>query len=227
MPSPFPGMDPYLEEERLWPSFHHLLLLSLNQILTPALGDRYRARMQQRRYVTETALFTSVVREEREEEYIEIHQRSDGRLVTLLEVVSPCNKTTAQGRSAYLTTRAEGKDARANLVELDLVLQGRPTLEYSRDNLPECDYVISVTRTAQPDRYEIYTSTLQKRLPRFRLPLGAEDRDTVIDLHSVFTRCYDHGGFVGQIDYSRDPSVSLDEADRRWLRELLQQNNLR
>jgi hypothetical protein len=220
-------MDPYLEDESLWPAFQHQLVLCLYQVLLPGLVDRYRARVGQRHYVTEQALFTSVVREEHQEDYIEIRQRGDGHLVTLLEVVSPSNKTTSAGRSAYLEKRREGRSANANLVELDLVLQGQPTLEYSRDGLPDWDYAVTVTRSTQPERYEIYTATLQKKLPKFRLPLARDDRDTVLDLHAVFTRCYDQGGFASQIDYRRDPSTALNAEDRQWLLELLQQQKLR
>src|SRR5437660_3620899 len=109
MPSPFPGMDPYLEEEPLWPLFQHQLVSCLYQILLPGLVDRYRARVGERHYTTEQALFTSIVREQHQEEYIEIRQRSDGRLVTLLDVVSPSNKTTTCGRLAYLTKRQESQ----------------------------------------------------------------------------------------------------------------------
>src|SRR5262249_18049111 len=122
MPSPFPGMDPYLEDEVLWPVFHHQLVMCLYQILLPGLVDRYRARLGQRHYTTEPALFTPAVREEPHEDYIEIRQRTDGRLVTLIDVVSPANKVTTSGRTAYLDKRKEGRTANANLVELDLVL---------------------------------------------------------------------------------------------------------
>lgn len=227
MPSPFPGMDPYLEDEALWPVFHHQLVMCLYQILLPGLVDRYRARVNQRHYVTEQALFTSVMREEHHEDYIEIRQRSDGRLITLVDVVSPANKATSTGRTAYLDKRREGKTSNANLVELDLVLQGQPTLEYSRDGLPDWDYAVTVTRSTQPERYEIYTATLQKRLPRFRLPLAADDRDTVLDLHTAFTRCYDQGGFAAKIDYAKDPSTPLNSEDRQWLQEVLKQQKLR
>jgi predicted transcriptional regulator len=227
MPSPFPGMDPYLEDEAQWPSFHYQFMQSLHQILQPSLIDRYRARINQRHYVIEQALFTSVVREEHHEDYLEIRQRSDGRLVTLVEVVSPANKQTSAGRTAYLAKRDEGKSVKANLVEIDLVLQGQPTLEYSREGLPDWDYAITVTRATQPDRYEIYTTTLQKRLPRFRLPLASDDRDTVLDLHTAFTRCYDQGGFAAKIDYRKDPSTPLSDEDRKWLHELLKQQKLR
>ncbi len=227
MPSPFPGMDPYLEDEKLWPIFQHHLVNCLYQILLPGLVDRYRARVGQRHYDTEQALFTSVVREEHHEEFIEIRQRNDNRVVTLVDIVSPANKLTTAGRQAYLDKRREGKTCGTNLVEIDLVLQGQPMLEYSRDGLPDWDYAVTVTRATQPERYEIYTATLQKRLPRFRLPLAADDRDTVLDLHATFTRCYDQSNFASKIDYQRDPPTSITDDDRKWLDELLKQQKLR
>jgi len=227
MGSPFPGMDPYLESDKLWSSFQHHFVNCLYQILLPGLVDRYKARVHQRSYVSEQALFTSVVREEQHEEYIEIRQRKEAKLVTLVEVVSPANKTTPAGRQAYLDKRREGRTLSANLVEIDLVLQGQPLLDYSRDGLPDWDYAVTVTRAHQPERYEIYTATLQKRLPRFRLPLAPDDRDTVLDLHTAFTRCYDQGGFASKIDYCRNPSTTLSDEDRQWLDELLKQQKLR
>ena len=227
MPSPFPGMDPYLEEESVWPVFQHHLVLCLYQILLPGLVDRYRAKVGQRHYTTEQALFTSIIREEHQEDYIEIRQRGDGKLVTLLDIASPTNRTSAAGRQAYLDTRRDGRAAGANLVEIDLVLQGQPMLDYSRENLPDWDYAVTVTRATQPERHEIYTATLQKRLPRFRLPLAGDDRDTVLDLHTAFNRCYDQGGFASRIDYQRDPATKLDDDDRHWLQKLLREAKLR
>jgi hypothetical protein len=220
-------MDPYLEDEPLWPAFHHQLVSCLYQILLPGLIDRYRARVGQRHYATEQALFTSVVREEHVEEFIEIRQRSDGRLVTLVDLVSPTNKTTASGREAYLKKRGESKSGGTSLVEIDLVLQGQPMLDYSRDGLPDWDYAVTVTRPAQPERFEIYTATMQKKLPRFRLPLAADDRDTVLDLHAAFTRCYDQGNFAAKIDYQREPPMRLSETNRQWVGEILKQQKLR
>ena len=227
MPSPFPGMDPYLEAAALWPAFHHQFVADLYKLLLPNLVDRYRARVAQRVYVTEVALFTSVAREQHAEELIEIRQRSDGRLVTLIDAVSPANKGTAEGRQAYLNRRAEAKSGGANLIEVDLVLQGEPLLDYSRDGLPDWNYAVTVTRSAQPERYEIYTATLQKRLPRFRLPLASDDRDTVLDLQSAFARCYDQGGFGAQINYHQDPAVTLTDEDRRWIDDILRHAKVR
>src|SRR5215831_8178138 len=115
MPSPFPGMDPYLEDEKIWPDFHHALVAALYQTLLPNLTDRYRARIAQRHYVTEQALFTSIIRDEHHEEFVEVRQRTDGRLVTLLDVVSPANKTLTTARQAYLDKRHEAKNAGASI----------------------------------------------------------------------------------------------------------------
>lgn len=52
MPSPFPGMDPYLEGAE-WSSFHALLAAEIARQLTPQLRPRYVA-LPQRRYVTDS-----------------------------------------------------------------------------------------------------------------------------------------------------------------------------
>jgi hypothetical protein len=222
-------MDPYLENAKLWPAFQHQLLACLYQILLPGLVDRYRARVGTRSYVSEMPLFTSIIREQYSEEYIEIRNRTDGKLVTLLEVVSPANKSTPAGRQAYLDSRQAAITQRAGIVEIDLVMQGKPTLTYSRDGLPEYDHAVTVTRSLAPERYEIYTTTLQKKLPKFKLPLAADDRDALVDLQAAFSRAYDLGTFANQIDYKAAPpaDVPLSDDKKQWLEELLKQMKLR
>ena len=213
MPGVFPGMDPFLESPDLWPTFHHQIIATLSGALQPSA--RYRVRLSERSYPSPGQPGA----EERREEYIEIHEAKPGNLVTFVDLVSPANKTTDVGRQAYLRTRQAAKEAKANLVEIDLVLQGQATLDYSREGLPEWDYSVTVTRTTQPDRYEIYTATLKKRLPRFRLPLASDERDTVVDLQAVFTRAYEQAGFPERIAYRPEMVAGLKEAHRRLLAE--------
>src|SRR5206468_8700648 len=66
----------------------------------------------------------------------------------------PSNKLTSDGRRVYLERRAEVRRMNANLVEIDLVLQGQSLLALSRDVEPAWDYVIAVTRWTHPDRPE-------------------------------------------------------------------------
>jgi hypothetical protein len=50
MPSPFPGMDPYLEQPGLWPEFHNRLLVAIADQLGPQLRPKYRVAIEKRVY---------------------------------------------------------------------------------------------------------------------------------------------------------------------------------
>lgn len=229
MPSPFPGMDPYLEHAERWPNFRHQLIAAMYQVLLPGLVDRYRARVSSRNYSVEVPLFTSVQREQHAEEFIEIRDRADGSLTTLIDVTSIANRVAPAGREAYMSTRRYGEQQRAALVDIDLITQGEPLLDFPRDNLPEYDYAVTVTRPGAPGRFEIYAVTLQKRLPKFRLPLNADDRDLPLELQDVFRRAYDLGGFQSRIDYTEPPpaEVQLSNANRQWIDAWLHQQKRR
>jgi len=51
MPSPFPGMDPYLERPSLWPDVHNKLISELQTELNPRLPAKYVATVEARIYV--------------------------------------------------------------------------------------------------------------------------------------------------------------------------------
>src|SRR5437899_11163938 len=53
MPSPFPGMDPYLETPHLWPDVHHQLISDIRAALNPGLRPRYVARVELRVYISD------------------------------------------------------------------------------------------------------------------------------------------------------------------------------
>ena len=51
MPSPFPGMDPYLEEPARWPDVHQSLITYIRDALQPQVRPRYYARIGERVYI--------------------------------------------------------------------------------------------------------------------------------------------------------------------------------
>ena len=51
MPSPFPGMDPYLERPSLWPDVHHRLLSCMSDVLAPILRPAYFVQIEERVYL--------------------------------------------------------------------------------------------------------------------------------------------------------------------------------
>ncbi len=48
MPTPFPGMDPYLERPDLWPHVHSRLIVALADDLAPRLRPRYYVAVEER-----------------------------------------------------------------------------------------------------------------------------------------------------------------------------------
>jgi len=50
MPSPFPGMDPYLEQPTFWSSFHSRLIVALADAIAPQLRPRYYVEVETRTY---------------------------------------------------------------------------------------------------------------------------------------------------------------------------------
>src|SRR5205085_206715 len=75
MPSPFPGMDPYLEDAVLWPGLHAQLIASARAALNAVLSTDYVANTGERLYVVQIR-----------EPFIEILSVKGGRrVVTVIE----------------------------------------------------------------------------------------------------------------------------------------------
>lgn len=53
MPSPFPGMDPYLENPGLWPGVHGRLIPAIAAALNQILPANYVADIDERVYIAE------------------------------------------------------------------------------------------------------------------------------------------------------------------------------
>ena len=58
MPTPFPGMDPYLEHRSLWPNVHNSLITALRDDLAPRLRPRYFVAVEERTYTNNSGALT-------------------------------------------------------------------------------------------------------------------------------------------------------------------------
>ena len=53
MPSPFPGMNPYLEQEDAWRDFHERFLPHAAEALSPQVSPAYLVKLEQNLYIHE------------------------------------------------------------------------------------------------------------------------------------------------------------------------------
>jgi hypothetical protein len=170
--------------------------------------------------------------EEIREVYIEILSVADqSRVVTVIEVLSPSNKIAkSDGRHLYLTKQREILSSPTHLIEIDLLRQGEHTVAAPREMLlrkGKWDYLVCLHRGGQKGRYEVWAITMRQRLPRIHIPLSDGDPDVVLDLQSVFNRCYDEGAYVRRLDYRSKPPAPLKDDDAQWADALLRERKLR
>lgn len=76
MPSPFPGMDPYLETPAFWSDFHASFITYWRDALSDCLPDNYDARIDEKVHLTET----SPPRGKRLEPDVSVSQRGPARV---------------------------------------------------------------------------------------------------------------------------------------------------
>ena len=93
----------------------------------------------------------TMIEEEIRESYIEIVDRVDRSVVTVIEILSPTNKVAgSRGRESYDRKRLEVMKSPTSLVEIDLLRTGLPIPVYG--GIPPHEYLVHVSRGGQPPR---------------------------------------------------------------------------
>jgi hypothetical protein len=173
----------------------------------------------------DTPVVFEILREEIRQPLIHIVKTAGGnRLVTALEVLSPDNKQAGEGRKSYLDKREEYRRGGANLVEIDLLRSGHPTVRVSPEKLASLQpwrYLVAVTRQEPPE--EVYHFLLEQRLPRIRVPLANGDPDAILDLQAAFTRTWQEGPYPELLFYDRPPPGTLTDDEAAWVRTRLKE----
>ena len=257
MPSPFPGVDPYIEASGRWVGFHNNLIAHCSELLNAELPQNYAALVDERlelvelsadshsslrrpditvardpvtaagahrasvRAVTEIEPTTVTLPDYDEipEAFIEIISLPDRELVTSIEMLSPANKSRADG-SDYLAKRAMLLRRGINLVEIDLLLGGDrlPAV----DPLPPGDFFAFVSRREVRPRSDVYAWSIRRPIPKIPIPLRAPDPDIILDLATAFATTFDRGRYERSLRYDSPLHPSLSAADREWANACLQ-----
>lgn len=210
MPSPFPGVDPYLEGS-IWSTVHQQLSSEIARQLAPKLAPKYVTLADE--WIAGNA------DENARQVTIEVRGVDHQHLVTTIEVLTPSNKH-GPGRTAYLIKRARRLISDAHLIEVDLLRCGQraPT----QQSLPDQPYLILLSRSEKRPVVEVWPIGLRDKLPTIPVPLLPGDSDVPLDLQAAFDAVYDACRFDLALDYSTPPRTPLSPDDARWASEILQ-----
>lgn len=178
----------------------------------------------------DTPAVITALPETRGETFIEIIDRTGDKVVTVVEFLSPSNKTSGDTRNQYLEKQRACLESGTNLVEIDLLYEGSYTIAAPQTHvgsLRPFHSLISVWRAARPRDFEVYAVHLQRRLPCIGIPLLPEDKDIVLDIQKVFTQCYDNAAYGRDVDYTKPPPVNLPDEESRWVDQHLREAGIR
>jgi hypothetical protein len=202
-------MDPWLE--RPSGDVHHALVQYGCDQLAAQLPEGLFA------VVNGTVLFYE------SEGHIEIRALGGGEpLVTAIEIASWARKNDPRGRGAYVKNRETYYDARAIVVEIDLLRGGDPLIDVPGEAVAgHVTPYRACVRLAPPAKARIryYPIPLRERLPRLAIPLRLSDRDAVLDLQPCLARAYEMGRYWLRLNYDVPPQPPLSAEDSAWARE--------
>jgi len=144
----------------------------------------------------------------------------------VLELLSPSNKLAERWR--YLEKQSSFISSRINLVEIDLVRQGRcvfPQAICTVIQAAAACYGVCVFRATSPQQREAYPIGLRQRLPNIRVPLRPSDADARLDLQPLIDQCHERGRYH-LLNYRLALDPPLPGEDAAWAEQLLHQHQL-
>jgi hypothetical protein len=244
MPSPFPGMNPYLERATAWESFHPNLITAIQYHIGAQLPPDYVVRIESRMYIHEPPA---------ERRYFgstdfgisrppTVPSNGTATLtaptqVTILDAVDiqRVGFVTIRDRDNFdlvavlellsPTNKYAGPDREQYLTKRRELLRSRAhfiEIDLFRggprmppDEIPACDYCALVSRVEERPQAGVWPWHLRDALPVLPVPLRAGEPDATLNLKAVLDRAYDEGWYKNYI-YRGAPEPRLAPDDAAW-----------
>ena len=158
--------------------------------------------------------------EPRTQRHLKVIQPRTGRVVTVIEVLSPTNKQPGEdGLDAYLEKRNEFIATRTNLVEIDL-LRGGERLPMSGE-LPQGDYYVYIGSAQRKPRVRVFAWPWRQALPGIPIPLLPEDGEVIVDLQEVSRVADDPSFYEKRLPYQEPLAPPLSPEAGAWVKQRL------
>ena len=251
MPSPFPGMNPFLERDDVWPDFHHRFIDRLADGLADQVDPRYLVKIEEQLYVQDARESPR-----RAGPRADVAVKPTGLSVAapslaVLDAPAPIHLPRPDVEyQAYLEIRDRSSRELVTVLEwLSPTNKGRHRDQYlrKRDQIlvstahlveidlirdgepmpapdrPGCDYSVTVSRAERRPEADFWPIGLRDRLPVIPVPLRAPDRDATFDLQDLLHRVHDAGRYASYV-YEGRPQPPLRPDDETWAWRFLTAN---
>jgi len=250
MPSPFPGMNPYLEQEDAWHDFHERFMPSVADRVAAQVDPHYIVKIDEHVYIHEMS---------REDQRflgradVAISQRRPGEQqpgpAVLDAPMECCLPTVDIERVSFVEILDRQHRQLVTLIELLSPANKRPGPDREQyltkrneilaspahfleidllrgghrmpgEGMPHCDYCVLLSRLETRPRAGIWPVGLRERLPVIPVPLRHPDPDAQLDLQAVLHDIYDRARY-GTYIYDGLPNPTLTADDSAWARQFM------
>jgi len=249
MPSPFPGMNPYLESDEVGPDLHQRLIVNMADALADQVDPTHLVKIEEQLYVQQTPESTH-----RAGPRADVGIKRSGEPappapgLAVLEAPARIRLPEPEfERQAYLEIRDRASREVVTVLELlspankgrhrDQYLLKRDMILVSSAHLveidllrggkpmpapdrPPCDYSVVVSRAELRPEADFWPIALRDPLPVIPIPLRGPDRDATLDLQALLNRAYDAGRYARYV-YEDRPRPPLGPDDEPWAARLL------
>jgi hypothetical protein len=250
MPSPFPGMNPYLEQSDAWQEFHNHFLLHAEAALIPQVGPNYIVKAEERLILHELSAeerrfmgtadlgVTSATNRPTAPSgaladaplflrlpAVEVEKHlfleiRDRRGRRVITVIELLSPSNKRPGPDRDDYLAKRRQVLATVTHLVEIDFRRGGQRPSPPDLPPCDYYCLVSRYADRPRVGVWPIGLRDPLPTLPIPLEDDDPPARLDLKAVLDRTYDSSDF-GKYIYQETPEPPLSAEDEAWARGIV------
>jgi Protein of unknown function (DUF4058) len=250
MPSPFPGMNPYLEQADVWTDFHQSFIVAMRNALRAQLDPRYIVKIEEQIYVHEppapkrflgrpdlavapgktkrskaaaTAALEPPARVELGDVDIERLSRLEIRDRARRELITALELLRRASKYAG-PDREQYEAKRRQILTSPAHLVEIDLLRGGRRmpmiDAPDCDYCVLVSRAEERPKAGFWPWELREPLPTVPVPVRAPDRDARLNLQELLHHCYDDAGYHTYL-YESPPTPALSRKDATWAKQIV------
>ena len=251
MPSPFPGMDPYLEGH-LWPDVHSGLAFVTKEVLVAQLSEQYTVRTELYTVIDTNwqedlgILYPDVeVRKSKLEEpagaydaaftpptaIIDQTSGMPNRIPSvyirnrknqqLITVIEYLSPVNKRSPGRAAYLEKKAKLQQAKVNLLEIDLIRRGQRVFRHPQIEEAPYAACLSRSDNSRNY-LWGIQLEQPLPILPVPLLKGEEDAKLPLQQVWNTLFERSRYEREIDYSQPPPPPpLQPGQTDWIESLL------